>query len=57
MKISIISPQALKSERERLIQQAIELMLRQERSSIRYAKAMVTLRNKIERISKQLGEG
>lgn len=55
MKIKIQSPEQLKSEREQLIENAIDLIYRQERSCIRYCKALCTIRNKLIRINRQLG--
>ena len=55
MKIIITNPEALKAEREKLIQEAEEVIKQQERSCLRYCKKLCTIRNKIIRINRKMG--
>ena len=55
MRLIITSPDQLKSERAKLLQEAIDLLNSQQRSSLRYATKIKCIRNKIENVDKQLG--
>ena len=55
MQITIHQPRELKSEREKLIQEALELIERQERSCLRYRRELQTIRNKIKAITLEIG--
>lgn len=55
MKISIISPETLQSERTKLINEAVEIVKQQERSCARYAMKLALLRNRIRKIESKLG--
>lgn len=55
MKIIIQTPEQLKSERERLIDEAMDMIQQQERSCHRYWTKLLTIRNKIAKISEKLG--
>ncbi len=53
--ISIKTPEVLRSERAKLLKEAVELMRQQARSSVRYAKKINTILSKVETIDKKLG--
>ncbi len=57
MKITIVTPKELLSQREQYIQEAYELIERQERSCLRYRRELLAIRNKIKGINSQLGTG
>ena len=54
MKISIVSPKELLSQREYFLEQAYQLIARQERSCLRYRRELLAIRNKIDEINKAL---
>ena len=54
MKIVVETPKHLKSERVALANELIELLRQQQRSCLRYANKMQTIRNKLERIDNKL---
>ncbi len=56
MKIVIETPQTLESTRTQLLDEAVELLKKYERSCSRYAMKMACIRNKIRSIEKKLGE-
>jgi hypothetical protein len=50
MKISIVSPQMREDERIELLRKACDLMRKQARSNLKYAKQITNLLNKASRI-------
>lgn len=56
MKITITSPEQLRSERQQLMAEAIKLLKQYGRSCERYAMKIRCINNKIVKIERQLGE-
>ena len=54
MKISIVSPKQLLDQKEALIQEAYDLIERQERSCLRYRRELLAIRNKIDELNTTL---
>ena len=56
MKITISSPEQIKSERQRLMQAAVKLLKQHGRSCERYAIKLQNINNKIRKLEQLLGE-
>lgn len=56
MKLIIQTPEQLRSERDKLVQEAMDIIEQQERSCIRYCKRLCTIRNRLLRITRQIGQ-
>lgn len=56
MRIIIKTPEILQSDRARYLAEAVELMRRQARSSLRYSRLINRLLSKVESIDKKLGD-